>query len=73
MKAQVMKSYRAKKPAQGQASQDQPAKAATTWHEVKQQAVQAAAREVPPEADARQTLGFMPMKLKGAGIRWRGL
>jgi len=46
---------------------------APSWSESKQQAVHAAARQVRPDADARQALGFMPLKMKGAAIRWRGL
>jgi hypothetical protein len=46
---------------------------APSWGESKQQAVQAAARQVKPDVDARQALGFMPMEMKGAAIRWRGL
>jgi hypothetical protein len=53
--------------------EDQPGKSSSAWHEVKQQAVQAAARQVPSDADAREALGFMPLKMKGATIRWRGL
>lgn len=43
------------------------------WGESKQQAVLAAARQVPPDVDAREALGFMPLQMKGASIRWRGL
>lgn len=46
---------------------------APSWIESKQQAVRVAAQEVSPDADARQALGFMPLKMKGAAIRWRGL
>jgi len=46
---------------------------APSWGESKQQAVQAAARQVKPDVDARQALGFMPLEMKGAAIRWRGL
>jgi len=45
----------------------------SSWNESKRQAVDAASDKVPPSADARQAMGFMPMKMKGAVIRWRGL
>lgn len=44
-----------------------------SWSEAKQQAVLAAASQVQPDADAREVLGFMPLQMKGAAIRWRGL
>ncbi len=46
---------------------------APSWSEAKQQVVQAAARQVKPDVDARQALGFMPLEMKGTAIRWRGL
>lgn len=68
-----MKSYKARPVAQGQGKVDRLEKSSSSWNEVKRQAVQAAGRQVPPNADARQALGFMPLKMKGANIRWRGL
>ena len=44
-----------------------------SWSEAKQQAVLAAANQVQPEADVTEALGFMPLQMKGAAIRWRGL
>lgn len=46
---------------------------APSWGAFKQQAVLAAGRQVKPDADARQALGFMPLEMKGSAIRWRGL
>lgn len=47
--------------------------AAHSLGEFKRQVVQAASRRAGPEVDARQAFGFMPMAMKGAVIRWRGL
>ena len=33
----------------------------------------AANRQPDPKVDARVAFGFMPMSMKGAAIRWRGL
>ena len=41
--------------------------------DIKRNAVMAASQQVDPSVDAREAFGFMPMSLKGAAIRWRGL
>ena len=68
-----MKSSKIHLAAQSQVIQDQPGRSASSWNESKQLAVQAVARQLQPDADARQALGFMPLEMKGAAIRWRGL
>jgi len=47
--------------------------ARSSLRELKHKAVMAASRHVDPKADAREAFGFMPMSMKGAAIRWRGL
>ena len=68
-----MKSSKPRPAAQGQVDEDRHGQSASSWNEVKRQAVQAVSRQVPPDADARKAFGFMPLKMKGATIRWRGL
>jgi len=58
---------------QGHVDENRRVEPMSSWNESKRQAVDAASRQVPPSADARQAMGFMPMKMKGAAIRWRGL
>jgi hypothetical protein len=68
-----MKPSNAHPSAQNQVVGDRREQPAPSWSESKRQAVEAACRQVAPDADARQAMGFMPMKMKGAAIRWRGL
>lgn len=58
---------------QSQLIEDRLGRSASSWSESKRQAVEAANRQVSPAADAREALGFMPLQMKGAAIRWRGL
>lgn len=68
-----MKSSKPRPAAQDQVVEDPRGQSASSWNEAKRQAVQAASWQAPPYADARKALGFMPLKMKGAAIRWRGL
>lgn len=47
--------------------------APTSLCDIKRNAVMAVGQHVDPKADAREAFGFMPMSMKGATIRWRGL
>lgn len=68
-----MKSSGAHSSKQSRAAEQRRQKPAPSWDEEKRQAVDAASNGVSASADARQAVGFMPMNLKGAAIRWRGL
>jgi hypothetical protein len=68
-----MKPFNVHLAVQSPAVGDRREQPSPSWSESKRQAVEAACRQVAPDADARQAMGFMPMKMKGAAIRWRGL
>lgn len=68
-----MKSSERRPAPQDPVNENRHGQSASSWNEVKRNAVQAASRQVPPDADARKALGFMLLQMKGAAIRWRGL
>ena len=68
-----MKPSSANSSKQGHAAEHRQEQPAPSWGKAKRQAVDAASSRVSASADARQAVGFMPLNLKGAAIRWRGL